>query len=645
MTANYNNYSAAELEKALDSWVNPYPKPIIMNHDLNSEPIGRVIAAKMDKEEDGSNFVRLQIAITDPVAAQKISDQRYLTGSVGGKAGKAICSISGDDLASESADGRPKTMRYKRGSVYKGKVAFIDMQDISFREYSFVNQPADQRSSVRSKKKAEGQVSISDSEGWVAKSKAFVLHMNEENIVSVEENESIFNSMKKKESRPLYLHMKGAFLSAVAIQESENSKNENYTLLSTENNEKDEYEENSGMNENVEQDDILTAIDSLSEDLNSIASDATESSDEPEDSEDEEAASEDAEESTSDEANAVEEEVVEEAENAAATVQSVLNEMIVLGFVAQRAHWNVVGSDFEEYHALFGSIYEDIFDSIDTVAEEIRKMGVPVKNLTEMIMSASFKDDNTSFDTRSATQDVLDKNMKLNETVLAAFTACSEANAQGTADVLAARDGMHKKWSWQLKSSLGMEAGEPADESWKEIGSKKVEENTEEPAQEAVDSKSSETVEENEVNETSDGNLTDASRVSEQEAAEDKFQALQQENAKLKEALHRTLAERVVDTKIALGVESVEDREVLMQEHTKRSASSLADSLRDLAKMPATKKSIHSLSESIVDDLVVSENENNVIDDLEEVDEKVVEDKKVSVEELFVDALMGRRKL
>ena len=29
------------------------------------------MAAKMDQEADGSKFVRLQIAITDPVAAQK----------------------------------------------------------------------------------------------------------------------------------------------------------------------------------------------------------------------------------------------------------------------------------------------------------------------------------------------------------------------------------------------------------------------------------------------------------------------------------------------------------------------------------------------------------------------------------------------
>lgn len=74
LTANYNNYSSVELEKSLQSWVEPYPKPIILNHDLNSEPIGRVIAAKMDKEQDGAPYVRLQIAITDPSAAQK-----YLT--------------------------------------------------------------------------------------------------------------------------------------------------------------------------------------------------------------------------------------------------------------------------------------------------------------------------------------------------------------------------------------------------------------------------------------------------------------------------------------------------------------------------------------------------------------------------------------
>jgi hypothetical protein len=50
------------------------------------------------------------------------------------------------------------------------------------------------------------------------------------------------------------------------------------------------------------------------------------------------------------------------------------------------------------------------------------------------------------------------------------------------------------------------------------------------------------------------------------------------------------------------------------------------------------------LSESIIENDVVSESENNVIDEMNEEIEKSIE-KKPSVEELFVDALMGRRKL
>ena len=74
VTANYNFYGENELEKSLDSWITPYPKPIIINHDVNSDPIGRVIGAKMDREPNGIAFVRLQAAITDPVAIQRVMD-------------------------------------------------------------------------------------------------------------------------------------------------------------------------------------------------------------------------------------------------------------------------------------------------------------------------------------------------------------------------------------------------------------------------------------------------------------------------------------------------------------------------------------------------------------------------------------------
>ena len=37
-------------------------------------------------------------------------------------------------------------------------------------------------------------------------------------------------------------------------------------------------------------------------------------------------------------------------------------------------HWNVEGMLFKELHAFFLEIYEDVFDSIDPIAENLRKL-------------------------------------------------------------------------------------------------------------------------------------------------------------------------------------------------------------------------------------------------------------------------------
>ena len=45
---------------------------------------------------------------------------------------------------------------------------------------------------------------------------------------------------------------------------------------------------------------------------------------------------------------------------------------------AHNYHWNVEGSDFLEYHDLFGKIYEEVYGAIDDFAEKIRAMGTYV---------------------------------------------------------------------------------------------------------------------------------------------------------------------------------------------------------------------------------------------------------------------------
>jgi starvation-inducible DNA-binding protein len=608
-----------------------------MNHDLNTEPIGRVMAAKMDKETDGSPFVRLQVAITDPVAAQKILDKRYLTGSVGGRAGKAVCSISGEDLAAETASGRPAAAKYRRGQVYKGKLAYIDMQDISFKEYSFVNQPADGKSGVRSTAVVGDDDKKPTSEGWVAKSSAFILHMNEEDIYSFDEHDSLLKDMKKKESKPLYLHLKGSFLTAMAIKESESDHTSSDSLLSNEEVKKDiDPQENSKMDEKINSEDILAAVEGLSEDLSTIASNVNEQAD-PEEAPAEEAPAEEAPEAVEESVNA------EEADTSgtASALQKVLNNTLVFYFAAHRAHWNVEGDDFAEFHELFSSIYEDAIGSVDRLAENIRKVQSFPANLTEVVMSADFKDDCDCKDAIGMSQMLLEKNVMLNETILSAFTIANEANEQGIANFLAERDDMTKKWSWQLRSVLKMEAGEPADESWRITKSEEVSESEEELK--VVDSADAEISKENQEEEVVDTELTGNESASEQNVDASKLQILEEENQKLKSALHRTLVERVVDAKIAAGVEAYDAREALINEHVSRSASSLADSLRDLAKMPAA-KNVSGIMLEMDSEIGVIEGEENVTT-IDKEEEEVKENKTITSEQLFVDALMGRRKL
>lgn len=491
LTANYNNYSPKALEEALQSWVEPYPKPIILNHDLNSEPIGRVMAARMDKETDGSSFVRLQIAITDPVAIEKVMDKRYLTGSVGGRANKAICSISGQDLAAEGEGGRPVIPKYRRGQVYKGKLAYVDMQDISFKEYSFVNQPADSKSGIRAKKTVDGEIQVEDSNNdWIAKSSAFILSMDEEDIYSVQEHKSILNGLKTKESKPLYLQLKGSFLTAMAVQESENYKYNNPPLLSIQDmKDSVESQENQIMDNVEKQEDILAVAEELSNSLSSIASASSEEITKP-----------------------TEEEPKQE----------------------------VVEAAVEEQPASTQEISKDNSEKADEQQEKAVDSGEAEKS------------EETPEDVQAEPQEKAEEENSLN-------------------------------------------------------GEKEV----------ATESEDSEMLA--------------------------KVKALEEENTKLKKALHNTLVERVVDAKIAVGIESVDNREKAIEEHASRTASSLADSLRDLARFPQTKQVRGEMPEISSETEVVEGESNAITVDNEETEIKA--DPKDTAEQLFVDALMGRRKL
>ena len=49
-------------------------------------------------------------------------------------------------------------------------------------------------------------------------------------------------------------------------------------------------------------------------------------------------------------------------------------------------HWNVIGSDFQQLHTLFGEQYESMFEEIDRLAENMRFLNIrPVGTLTRIV--------------------------------------------------------------------------------------------------------------------------------------------------------------------------------------------------------------------------------------------------------------------
>lgn len=127
-----------DLQSGVYSWTKPYGKPVIYNHDLNTEVTGRIErAAYSEYTEAGKPGIILVPKISEPSAVQAVRDGRLLTVSIGASTNHAICSICGTDIINEGYCGHMK------GEEYDEEIAHWIVGDIFFNELSWVNQPAD----------------------------------------------------------------------------------------------------------------------------------------------------------------------------------------------------------------------------------------------------------------------------------------------------------------------------------------------------------------------------------------------------------------------------------------------------------------------------------------------------------------------
>ena len=144
-------------------------------------------------------------------------------------------------------------------------------------------------------------------------------------------------------------------------------------------------------------------------------------------------------------------------------LNELLANVVSFYFKAHGAHWNVMGTDFAEYHALFAEIYEDTYGSIDAIAENVRKLGKPaLSGLSRFALTAEMPETAEGVtEARALAIEILAANEILLEELAETFDCAIMHNQQGIANYLAERIDAHQKWKWQLSSSLGVDVVNP----------------------------------------------------------------------------------------------------------------------------------------------------------------------------------------
>lgn len=138
----------------------------------------------------------------------------------------------------------------------------------------------------------------------------------------------------------------------------------------------------------------------------------------------------------------------------AAALKTLLGDIVTLYFQAHGSHWNVEGHDFSQYHTLFGEIYADVYDIVDPLAENIRKLGEYAPfNLQAFIDDRTIDFKSVKPGEKELAKSLLSSVDKTIDSTLKAFHAANDADEQGIANFLAEVHDRLKKWKWFLTAS------------------------------------------------------------------------------------------------------------------------------------------------------------------------------------------------
>ena len=116
-------------------------------------------------------------------------------------------------------------------------------------------------------------------------------------------------------------------------------------------------------------------------------------------------------------------------------------------------HWNVVGSEFYQFHKVFGKQYEIMFDEIDRLTEHMRYLNIkPVSTLTRITEVSHILESNNKLDDMGMVRDLLSDNETLIRILNETAKEAESQDQRGTVNLLEDLIEKHGKSVWMLRS-------------------------------------------------------------------------------------------------------------------------------------------------------------------------------------------------
>jgi len=117
-------------------------------------------------------------------------------------------------------------------------------------------------------------------------------------------------------------------------------------------------------------------------------------------------------------------------------------------------HWNVEGINFGELHDLFGTIYEEVYGSVDDFAEKIRSLGAyaPGSNSRFNVLS-QIDDETTVLSPEAMVAELLQDSDNMVKVLKRVYDIAEAQGEHGFSNFLAERMDAHRKHSWQLRAT------------------------------------------------------------------------------------------------------------------------------------------------------------------------------------------------